>query len=52
MRASYLISGCYSWFKFVVKAFVGIVLLAIGIVFTDLGQVAQLVTPHTRWQQV
>ena len=43
---AYLISGCYSWFKFVVKAFVGIVLLAIGIVFTDLGQVAQSITPH------
>ena len=42
----YLISGCYSWFKFVVKAFVGIVLLSIGIVFTDLGQVAASITPH------
>ncbi len=43
---TYIISGCYSWFKFVVKAFVGIVLLAIGVVFTDLGQVAQSITPH------
>ena len=43
---AYIISGCYSWFKFVVKVFVGIVLLAIGIVFTDLGQVAQAITPH------
>lgn len=42
----YIISGCYSWFKFVAKAFVGGVLLAIGIVFTDLGQVAQALTPH------
>lgn len=42
---AYIISGCYSWFKFVVKAFVGIVLLSIGIVFTDLGQVAQSITP-------
>ena len=42
---AYIISGCYSWFKFVVKAFVGIVLLSIGIVFTDLGQVAQAITP-------
>ena len=25
---AYIISACYSWFKFVVKAFVGIVLLA------------------------
>jgi Na+/citrate or Na+/malate symporter len=29
-----------------VKAFVGIVLLAIGVVFTDLGEVAQSITPH------
>jgi Na+/citrate or Na+/malate symporter len=43
---AYIISGCYSWFKFVVKAFVGVVLLAIGIVFTDLGQIAQAITPH------
>lgn len=43
---AYIISGCYSWFKFVAKAFVGVVLLAIGIVFTDLGQVAQALTPH------
>jgi Na+/citrate or Na+/malate symporter len=43
---AYIISGCYSWFKFVVKAFVGIVLLAIGIVFTDLGQVVAAITPH------
>lgn len=42
---AYIISGCYSWFKFVVKAFVGIVLLSIGIVFTDLGQVAHAITP-------
>jgi len=27
---AYIISAGYSWFKFVVKAFVGIVLLAIG----------------------
>lgn len=43
---AYIIAACYSWFKFVVKAFVGIVLLAIGIVFTDLGQVAAAITPH------
>ncbi len=43
---AYLISACYSWFKAVVKAFVGIVLLAIGVVFTDLGEVAQSITPH------
>lgn len=43
---SYIISACYSWFKAVVKAFVGIVLLAIGVVFTDLGEVAQSITPH------
>lgn len=42
----YLISACYSWFKAVVKAFVGVVLLAIGVVFTDLGEVAQSLTPH------
>jgi malate:Na+ symporter len=46
MLPGYIISACYSWFKFVVKAFVGIVLLSIGIVFTDLGQVAQAITPH------
>ena len=43
---AYLISACYSWFKAVVEAFVGIVLLAIGVVFTDLGEVAQSITPH------
>ncbi len=43
---AYIISGCYSWFKFAVKAFVGIVLLGIGIVFTDLGQVFAAITPH------
>ncbi len=42
----YIISASYSWFKFVVKAFVGIVLLAIGIVFTDLGEVARSITPQ------
>ena len=42
----YIINACYSWFKFVVKAFVGIVLLAIGIVFTDLGEVIQSITPQ------
>jgi malate:Na+ symporter len=43
---AYITIACYSWFKFVVKAFVGIVLLAIGIVFTDLGQVAEAITLH------
>jgi len=42
----YIISASYSWFKFVVKAFVGIVLLAIGIVFTDLAEVARSITPQ------
>lgn len=42
---AYIISAGYSWFKFVVKAFVGIVLLAIGVVFTDLGEVASSITP-------
>ena len=41
----YIINACYSWFKFVVKAFVGIVLLAIGVVFTDLGEVIRSITP-------
>lgn len=43
---AYIISACYSWFKFVVKAFVGIVLLAIGVVFTDLGEVIRSITPY------
>ena len=43
---AYLISACYSWFKFVVKAFVGIVLLSIGVVFTDLGEVMRSITPN------
>ncbi|MCX6854201.1 MAG: 2-hydroxycarboxylate transporter family protein [Verrucomicrobia bacterium] len=43
---SYILSACYSWFKFVAKAFVGIVLLAIGIVFTDLGEIAMSITPQ------
>ena len=43
---SYIINASYSWFKFVVKALVGIVLLAIGIVFTDLGEVARSITPQ------
>jgi Na+/citrate or Na+/malate symporter len=43
---AYIVGASYSWFKFVVKAFVGVVLLAIGIVFTDLGQVAAALTPH------
>jgi Na+/citrate or Na+/malate symporter len=43
---AYIISASYTWFKFVVKAFVGIVLLAIGIVFTDLGEVIQSITPQ------
>ncbi len=42
---AYIISACYSWFKFVVRAFVGIVLLAIGVVFTDLGEIVRSVTP-------
>ena len=44
--SAYIISACYTWFKFVIKAFVGIVLLAIGVVFTDLGEIAQAITPH------
>jgi malate:Na+ symporter len=43
---AYIVSACYTWFKFVVKAFVGIVLLAIGVVFTDLGEVMQSITPY------
>jgi Na+/citrate or Na+/malate symporter len=43
---AYIISACYTWFKFVVKAFVGIVLLAIGVVFTDLGEVIRSITPY------
>ncbi len=43
---AYMISACYTWFKFVVKAFVGIVLLAIGVVFTDLGEVIRSITPY------
>jgi Na+/citrate or Na+/malate symporter len=43
---AYIISACYSWFKFVIKAFVGIVLLAIGVVFTDLGEVIRSITPY------
>lgn len=42
----YILSACYSWFKFVAKAFVGIVLLAIGVVFTDLGEIAMSITPQ------
>jgi Na+/citrate or Na+/malate symporter len=42
----YILSACYSWFKFVAKAFVGVVLLAIGIVFTDLGEIAMSITPQ------
>ncbi len=43
---AYIINACYSWFKFVMKAFVGIVLLAIGVVFTDLGEVIRSITPY------
>ncbi len=43
---TYIVSACYSWFKFVVKAFVGIVLVSIGVVFTDLGELAQAFTPQ------
>jgi Na+/citrate or Na+/malate symporter len=43
---SYILSACYSWFKFIAKAFVGIVLLAIGVVFTDLGEIAMSITPQ------
>lgn len=41
----YIIVACYSWFRFIVKAFTGIVLLAIGVVFTDLGAVIDAITP-------
>jgi malate:Na+ symporter len=43
---AYVISACFSWFKFVVKAFVGIVLLGIGVVFTDMGEVINSITPY------
>lgn len=43
---AYIVSACYSWFKFVVKAFVGVVLVSIGVVFTDLGELAQSFTPQ------
>lgn len=46
MVPAYIINASYSWFKFTVKAFVGIVLLAIGVVFTDLGEVARSLTPQ------
>ena len=42
---AYIIGACCTWFKFVVKAFVGTVLLAIGVVFTDLGEIARAITP-------
>ena len=41
----YIIVACYSWFRFVVKAFTCIILLAIGIVYTYMGQVIGAVTP-------
>lgn len=41
----YIIVACYSWFRFIVKAFTGIILLAIGIVFTDLNAVIYAITP-------
>lgn len=41
----YIIVACYSWFRFIVKAFTGIILLAIGIVFTDLNAVISAITP-------
>ncbi len=41
----YIIVACYSWFRFIVKAFTGIILLAIGIVFTDLNAVINAITP-------
>jgi len=41
----YIIVACYSWFRFVVKVFTCIVLLAIGIVYTDMGEVIRSVTP-------
>jgi malate:Na+ symporter len=41
----YIIVACYSWFRFVVKVFTCIVLLAIGIVFTDMGELIRAVTP-------
>jgi Na+/citrate or Na+/malate symporter len=41
----YIIVACYSWFRLVVKAFTCIVLLAIGIVYTDMGQVIGAITP-------
>ncbi len=43
---AYIISACYTWYKFVVKAFVGIVLLAIGVVFTDLSELIGAITPY------
>ncbi len=46
MTPSYIVCACYSWFKFVVKAFVGVVLVSIGVVFTDLGELAQSFTPQ------
>jgi Na+/citrate or Na+/malate symporter len=42
---NYIISACFSWFRFVVKAFTGIILLAIGVVYTDLGALIGAVTP-------
>lgn len=41
----YIVSACFSWFRFVVQAFTGIILLAIGIVYTDLGAVISAITP-------
>ena len=44
MVPEYMIVACYSWFRFIVKAFTGIVLLAIGVVFTDLGAVIDAIS--------
>ncbi len=41
----YIVVACFSWFRFIVKAFTGIILLAIGIVFTDLNAVINAITP-------
>lgn len=40
----YIIVACYSWFRFIIKAFTGIILLAIGIVYTNLGDVIDAIT--------
>ena len=41
----YITDACYTWFRFITQVFTALILLGIGLVYTDLGMVLAAITP-------